>query len=467
LRKIVNLYADTELGRALRLEQVRTIEDYRRLVPVSTYEAYRPFTERVIATNAPGILTKDRLEYMAQTSGTTQGTKYVAYPKELIAAFKRFELAFALRYMRKARNFTLLDSEILITAGSPVCHVHPNGLTVGYASGIMTRLAPRIAKDVVRPTREVLEIADWQAKVDATVRQALPLDIRLMTGIPLWAVPVLERLLEYARSQGRDAPHAKALWPNLAVYYWSGTAIGVHEARLRELLGPGVHFQEVYSATESPIAYQSELEPSGLLVDIENTFLEFQPVGSPLDGPRIGVDEVEVGVRYRILLTTYGGLFAYALGDAVEFISKTPLLLKVCGREREELNLGGEKVGASELRLAMDRAAASSGYPVRNFFVTPAAEKVGYQCYVEFERTPDDLVAFTAALDAALRAQNSNYAGLRSGDPARLEAPVVTLIPSGAVERYVQGTRAFGQSKFVHVYPDRRAAEEVFAAIAS
>ena len=466
----MSLYAQTELGRALRLPEVRGVSDYRRIVPVSRYDLYQPYIERVLARNEAGVLTAERLAYVARSSGTTQGTKYVAYPPQLIAAFKRFEMRFAMHYMRESGNFALLDSEILITAGSPVCDVLPSGITVGYASGIMTLLAPRLARDVVRPTRDILEMGDWEAKVDATVRQAMALDIRLVTGIPLWAVAVLERLLAYARECGRDAPNARALWPNLAVYYWSGTSIGVHRARLRELLGPGVDFQEIYSATESPVAYQSSRDAPGLLVDIESSFLEFQPEGSPLDAPRIGVEDIEIGVRYRILMTTYGGLFAYALGDVVRFVSRSPLLLEVCGREREEMNIAGEKLGTAELREALERARVEVPCLMNNFFVTQADRaapaKPTYHFYVDFERAPASVDAFLASVDRAMRSANGVYEGVRTGDDPMIGAPILTSLPTGTLQRYVHGTRAFGQSKFVQVYPERRGADEVLAALA-
>lgn len=454
LARIVAEYAPTELGRLLGLPGVRTPEDFRDRVPVTDEALYRPLLARVLETNAPGLVTEGKLRFMARTSGTTAAHKHIPYQQALIKAFKRFETRVAMHTMRELGNYGLLDGKLLITSGNPTCDETPSGLTVGFGSGIMTLLAPAMAKELVRPTRDVLEMTDWEAKIEATVRQALPLDVRVMTGVPVFVVPILERLLERAREQGREAPNAKALWPNLAVYYWSGSPIGLYEERLRALFGPDVPFRELYVSTEATVAFQDRLGEPGLLLDLENTYFEFQPAGVDPESPRLGVHQAELGKPYRLLVTTWGGLAAYRLGDLVEFVSLDPPRIRVLGREREEISLGFERVQFDQVKSALDGAAAAAGARVSNFFVGPHMaedERQSYHWYVEFAETPADAEAFLRDLDARLAASAPVYAGMRRDD-AVLLPPRLTVLPRGAIDRYVLDTRQFGQGKFLHLY---------------
>lgn len=466
LERILAIYRGTEVGRALKLDQVTDAESYRRVVPVTTEDFYQPFNERVLATNAAGIVAPEPLEYLCKTSGTSQVTKYVPYPKPLIAAFKRFETKLAMHYMRETNNFGLLSTQILITAARPIFERTPQGLTIGYPSGVMTLLAPKIAGSIVRPTRPIVEIPDWEAKIEATVREALPLDIRAMTGIPVFVIPILERLLAYAAEQGQPVKTVRELWPNLAVYYWSGSAITLYEPRLRELFGPEVHFREIYSATEAPVAYQHRVDQPGLLVDLENCYFEFQPADSPLEAPRLRLHEVQPGVPYRILLTTLGGLFAYKLGDLVEFLPGELPLLRVFGRETEEINLGFEKVQFPVIRRVLEGACRAHGAAVNNFFVGPLGRpeeaKSAYHWVIEFKGGAPDLAPFAETLDQLLCAENHVYASMRN-EGAILDPPVATALPSGTIERYVLETRQFGQGKFPHLYSQPQVPERILA----
>lgn len=466
LAAILAEYRPTELGRALGLAAVDGPEAFRDRLPVSDETTYQPYCRRALDENPPDLLTRGKLTYMARSSGTTSVRKLVAFTWPLIKAYKRFETRVAMHTMRELGRYDLLDANLLITAGSPEVETTPSGVTIGYGTGIMTRLAPAIAREVVRPTRDILAMTDWEAKMEATVRQALPLDIRAMTGVPLFATQILERLLAVAAAEGRPAPNVKALWPNLRLYYWSGSPIGMYESRLRALFGPDVPFRELYTCTESPLGFQYRLGEPGLLLDLENTYFEFQPADAPTETPRLALHEVATGVTYRVLITTWGGLFAYRLGDLVEFVSLDPPLVRVGVREKDEISLGYEHIQLDVVRAALEAASAATGAAVRNFFLGPAdtapGERQAYHWYVEFDAAPADAEAFREALDRGLIDRHPFYAGMREGD-AVLLPPRLTALPPGTIDRHVLATRQFGQGKFLHLYSRRDAVEAILA----
>jgi hypothetical protein len=302
------------------------------------------------------------------------------------------------------------------------------------------------------------------AKLDATVEDALARDIRVLTGVPLCVLPLFERLHARANAKGRRVANLAEIWPNLAAYTYSGAALSGLEPRLRELVGPGIPFVEVYSASESPLAYQFRLGEPGMLLDLRHCFFEFQKAGDPLDAQRLTVAEIEPKTPYRILITTLGGRFCYRLGDLVEFTSTRPeLVVRVLGREQEELNLGYERVPIHVVRAALERASAETRARVHNFFVCPTATadvRPAHEWHVEFAEPPATAAAFASALDRALAQLHDRYAFARRDDHL-LSEPAMVKMDVGTIERFVLASREYGLGKFNAIYNTRAAAAGV------
>jgi hypothetical protein len=463
LARILSLYRDTELGHSLGLGDVRSIADFQRRIPVTEKVDYASWVERLQRDNAPGIVTKKRLKYLALTSGTNDELRHFPFPAELIKAFQQFQLEIMLHLMDRLQRYNLLDQNVLVTAPAATYDKLPSGLVVGKATAIMTQLTPRIGRGLVRPPRSILEMTDVEAKLTATVKDAIPRDIRLLTGVPLSVLPLAERILDEARAQGLGASTLGEIWPNLAAYTYSGAAIGSLEPRLRELIGEGIPFFEVYSASESPLAYQFVPGEPGLLLDVRHTFFEFQRAGDPLESPRLTLEQVEPSTPYRILLTTLGGRFCYRLGDHVEFLSTDPYLIRVLGREREELNLGYERIPLHVVKSALARACEVERARIHNFFVCPTERsetEPGHEWHIEFAEPPESTQRFLGALDQALLESHDRYAFARKDDHL-LRPPELVVRPVGTVERFVLEAREFGLAKFTPIFNERRAAAPI------
>jgi hypothetical protein len=220
----------------------------------------------------------------------------------------------------------------------------------------------------------------------------------------------------------------------------------------------------VYSASEAPLAYQFRLGEPGMLLDLRHCFFEFQRAGDDLDGKRLTVAEIEPHTPYRILITTLGGRFCYRLGDLVELTSTRPLVVRVLGREQEELNLGYERVPLHVVRTALDRASKEERARVHNFFVCPAPEdanlKPSHEWHIEFAERPADPKAFCRALDRALIELHDRYAFPRKNDHL-LSPPTLVEMDVGTIERFVLASREYGLGKFNAIYNTREAASAV------
>ena len=223
----------------------------------------------------------------------------------------------------------------------------------------------------------------------------------------------------------------RALWPDLElISCWTSAAAARFVPELRALL-PGVEIQgKGLMATEGALSYPLVGRP-GAAPAITSHFLEF--VGE--DGTARLVDELEVGARYRPLMTTGGGLARYDLGDlvevvapgAIEFVGKAGVVSDVCGEKLSEAFAG------SVLESAGQRAGVSG-------FLMLAPEWGSPPRYLVFaERDPGE--RFAEEVDRELRRSPQYDYCRRLG---QLDPVELVLVRDGE-ERFLKGCLAEGQ----------------------
>ena len=61
LSNIILHNKDTEIGKKLNFQLIKTLEDYRNNVPLTDYEDYRPYIERMVEKGEDNLLTIDKL----------------------------------------------------------------------------------------------------------------------------------------------------------------------------------------------------------------------------------------------------------------------------------------------------------------------------------------------------------------------------------------------------------------------
>ena len=80
--------AGTEFGRRWEFDTIRSAEDYRCRVPLSTYDDYQSDISRIMQ-GEQGVLTSEPVVLLEPTSGSTGPTKLIPYTKSLKAEFRR------------------------------------------------------------------------------------------------------------------------------------------------------------------------------------------------------------------------------------------------------------------------------------------------------------------------------------------------------------------------------------------
>ncbi len=87
LKRIISANVDSEFGREHHFADVDAVELYQHVVPVRSYEEFKPYIER-IAEGHPKVLTSERVLQFALTSGSTQASKLIPYTKALVSEFQ-------------------------------------------------------------------------------------------------------------------------------------------------------------------------------------------------------------------------------------------------------------------------------------------------------------------------------------------------------------------------------------------
>jgi hypothetical protein len=170
---------------------------------------------------------------------------------------------------------------------------------------------------------------------------------------------------------------------------------------------------------------------------------------------------VTPGVDYSIAVTTSSGLFAYEIGDVVQFQSVFPHRMEFVGRTSGVLSLTQELTSFVELERAMEAAVRACACSVVEF---SAGAEVGvggtgkgrYQLFVEFDQAPSDPRRFASAFDDSLRAQNRVYREHRAADVAILPPALFAVAPGGSRRFMDEIGRRSPQQKYPRVVDDSK-----------
>jgi hypothetical protein len=79
---------DTAFGRDHHFADINSYEDFKKNVPVRDYEELRPYIERIVH-GEENVMWPGKPAYLAKTSGTTSGVKYIPISKESMPSISK------------------------------------------------------------------------------------------------------------------------------------------------------------------------------------------------------------------------------------------------------------------------------------------------------------------------------------------------------------------------------------------
>ncbi|MEF3078230.1 GH3 auxin-responsive promoter family protein [Winogradskyella poriferorum] len=458
-QNLIKEASNTVFGKDHKFNTIQSYEDFKNLVPVRDYEALRPYVERVVK-GEENILWKGKPIYFAKTSGTTSGAKYIPITKESMPTHVEAARNAILMYIHETGNTKFVDGKMIFLQGSPILE-EKHGIKLGRLSGIVAHYVPKYLQKNRMPSLETNCIEDWETKVNAIVEETVNEDMSIISGIPSWVQMYFEKLIE------KKGKKVGEIFKNFNLFIFGGVNYEPYRAKFENLIGRKVDSIELYPASEGFFAFQDKQDQKGMLLQLNSgIFYEFIKAEDFFeDHPeRITIKDVELGVNYVMLISTTAGLWAYNIGDTVEFTSLKPYRVIVSGRIKHFISAFGEHVIGKEVEQALKEATANTDITVNEFTVAPQinpSEGLPYhEWFIEFENEPKDELRFIQDLEASLQKQNSYYFDLIEGKVLR--PLVITRIKKDGFQSYMKSIgKLGGQNKIPRLSNDRKIADSL------
>ena len=457
LNQLVKSALNTKFGKEHHFSLITDYASFKQNVPIRDYEGLKTYIEK-IKNGESNVLWKGKPLYLAKTSGTTSGVKYIPISKESISNHIDGARNAILTYMATTGKSEFAGGKMIFLSGSPVLE-RIGGIPTGRLSGIVNHHVPSYLRGNQLPSYTTNCVEEWEEKLDKIVEETLGQDLTLIGGIPPWMQMYFDRIVQVT---GKPV---KEVFPNLQVLVQGGVNFEPYKAKLFETIGKPVDTIELFPASEGFFAFQDQRDQTGLLLNTNSgIFFEFIPLAEiHHEHPtRYSLEDVQLDEQYALIINNNAGLWGYNIGDTVKFVSLNPYRIVVTGRVKHFISAFGEHVIGEEVEQAMLKATQAMEAQVIEFTVAPmiqqAAGKSYHEWLIAFEKQPKDLEAFASLLNKYMCEKNVYYNDLITGNI--LEPLHITVLDKNAFINYMRAEgKLGGQNKVPRLSNDRKLAE--------
>lgn len=459
----------TKFGSDFGLTPNMTYLQFAEQVPIHNYNALFPYIDRIIS-GENNVLWPTKIEWLAKSSGTTQGkSKYVPVSQESLKENNIISASDCLTfYTHMFPDTEMFAGKTITLGGSLQTLERESPLKCGDISAILMENMPAIGLYLKAPNnKEILLHSNWNEKLKLIAMNTVNENITALSGVPSWMLLVMKEVLDI---RGKELIHD--IWPNLEVFFHGGVSFDPYREEYKKIFaGKDVFFMNIYNASEGFFGIQNERNSDDMLLLTDNCvfyeFLEMNEISGKAK-QAIPLSEVELGKNYALIITTAAGLWRYEIGDTIQFTSLRPYKFKISGRTTHYINAFGEEVVVDNAEKAITEACRKTGAIISNFtaapvFLNTGKTKGGHEWAVEFTNCPSDLELFSQVLDDALKSLNSDYEAKRTGD-LMLVKPKISVVEPGTFIKWLGSKNKLGgQHKVPRLQNDRKLLEEILS----
>jgi len=481
LEQCITRNASTAFANDHGFASIRDIDAYRKAVPIRHYDELEPWIERA-ASGEPKVLTKEDPVRFWKTTGTTSKSKKIPVTPSALARGSESFLVLTGTQLHHHPELSLRPDAIL------ACHLSPKTIKEYLGNGRFPYCSTTEIPIEVKPGKEgffppwlmpLQEVSEDDSErlyfllCFAALHELQAITClhpsRLQTVVSVLAESsgrIIEELRNgtvLGKRMREPRPHrAKELeailsksgslrpcdiWPSLRLTSaWSGSYISRYMSVIEG--GYGADFLAMPSiSSECFMTMTVDRDRTGQPLNMRGAVFEFAPSNEPVrpDTRTFLFDELEQGATYEIILTTFGGLYRYAMCDIFRVIGKVGSVprLEYLGR-RAVCDLTGEKLAEEQVADSVGALLAELGIEGTIFTVCgiqdPGSGRRPHYVIV-LEGKEDAVPALLArggdisrSLDARFRAVNSRYELKRNFKD--LEEVVVEIVEPGTFRRY-------------------------------
>lgn len=455
--------AKTEFGKDHHFNEIRTHKDFTSNVPIRSYEQFEPYLEK-IKNGKHNILWKGQPIYLAKTSGTTSGVKYIPITKDSIGNHINTARNAILCYIAETGNSEFTNGKMIFLSGSPELE-RVGGIPTGRLSGIVNHHVPGYLRSNQLPTFETNCINDWEQKLGKIVEETIDQNMTLISGIPPWIQMYFDELQQLTGKKIKD------IFPNFSLLIQGGVNFEPYKQKLFESVGKELDTIELFPASEGFFAFQDSQKDEGLLLNTKSgIFFEFVPAAEIFnENPsRLTLEQVELNTNYALVISSNAGLWAYNIGDTIKFVNLNPYRIVVTGRTKHFISAFGEHVISEEVDDALLEVCEANNASITEFTVAPFISsgdgKSYHEWWIEFEKDPSDLAQFAAELDKTMCEKNIYYKDLIVGnilDPLKIRR----VQKNGFINYMKSQGKLGGQNKVPRLSNNRKVADGLQAYI--
>ena len=490
LFKILNKNSTSKYGEKYNFNSIKSVDEYKSNVPITDYLDYELYINEMLK-GEKNILITDDVEFFGHTSGTTGKQKLVPVTKKSREVGSKYMALlierFAYNNLKNKWNYgrgLMLADTVMTTyseGGVPICSA---------TSGGMDAIKVILPKIYTSPY-EVMKIKDKNAALYLHLLFALEdKNLTYITGVfisnVLDALRTLEdnaellvrdirrgsinrnlnidgetrkKLNKYLRPNAGRADEielefskgfegiCRRIWPKL-IYIASvtGANFSIYDDMVNYYTGSVPIYSPAYASTEAMIGINPYISKIRYVIIPDTVFYEFIPVKeSNKENPQTYcIDELKVGEKYEIIITSYAGFYRYRLGDVVkvvDYYNNSPEI-EFLYRKNQALNMVSEKTTEDHLRESLSKTIKEFNLSLVDYTtlednsITPGR----YVFYLEFnEEIPKSKIKFIEnTLDKELQKANLAYGRFRKNNRlACLSINIVRRNTFDIIKRYL------------------------------
>ncbi len=490
LFKILNKNSTSKYGEKYNFNSIKSVNEYKSNVPITDYLDYELYINEMLK-GEKNILITDDVEFFGHTSGTTGKQKLVPVTKKSREVGSKYMALlierFAYNNLKNKWNYgrgLMLADTVMTTyseGGVPICSA---------TSGGMDAIKVILPKIYTSPY-EVMKIKDKNAALYLHLLFALEdKNLTYISGVFISNVlDALRTLEDNAELLVRDIrrgsinrnlnidgetrkklnkclkPNAgradeielefskgfegicRRIWPKL-IYIASvtGANFSIYDDMVNYYTGSVPIYSPAYASTEAMIGINPYISKIRYVIIPDTVFYEFIPVKeSNKENPQTYcIDELKVGEKYEIIITSYAGFYRYRLGDVVkvvDYYNNSPEI-EFLYRKNQALNMVSEKTTEDHLRESLSKTVKEFNLSLVDYTtlednrITPGR----YVFYLEFnEEIPKSKIKFIEnTLDKELQKANLAYGRFRKNNRlACLSINIVRRNTFDIIKRYL------------------------------
>ena len=493
LMRMVRKNQNTEVGKKYHFRDIHSVKDYQKKVPLTTFDDYEEYVDRLAKNGEQGLMTTDKIVYFADTSGTISVYKKIPVSKRFFmpTLLSGCVLYWLIRKEMRRRGFGSSSAWGLNMVETPswetpsgIRHGYISSYAIGKANVLLSKMScfpeelfnPGEGVDA-RYIKVLFALAErdltymWavfistltdlmafivenhkmlirdlaRGKIDPSVE--IPADIRLRMEKKLRPNPKRAKELRDEFEHPERGPIIPRIWKRMSVIVAVGSGeFFPYVEKMRSYIGPDIAFcHEFLGASEALFGTVTAVNDDRYLFVPDGSFLEFLPLNEEGEGDvrhPLTLKKLREGENYEIVLTNLSGLYRYCIKDVFRvagFSGEAPYL-QFAYRKQQMLNIAGAHVNTEQVRSAIKGLETSLNIHIADYTLYEDVEFIPSRVVLflepdaEEEWSPKTVAAIPQLLDKLLKEYNEDFRYLMGLD--EISPSFVRVLPKGTYRKY-------------------------------